>query len=146
MNVKCVFCVPLTSETKTLTELCSHRQVSVTLVRFYRKLNRHILMKLSPNSVTPFSSCHIWTARNIRGEKLIFLQLFAANVPTNDESRAPALQVHTKFLSKADSLNIDILCCLSCCCAFLGYMMFQCSDRETVRSNFDCVSAACCCT
>jgi len=42
-------CVALTSETKTLTELCSHRQVSVAVVRFHRKLNRHILMKLSPN-------------------------------------------------------------------------------------------------
>jgi len=49
VNVKCVFCVALISETKTMTELCSHRQVFVSLVRYYRKLNRHILMKLSPN-------------------------------------------------------------------------------------------------
>jgi len=38
VNVKCVFCVALISETKTLKELCSQRQVFVTVVRFYRKL------------------------------------------------------------------------------------------------------------
>jgi len=59
---------------------------------------------------------------------------------------ARALSVHTKFLPKADTLNIDIPCCLSCCCVYLGYMALQGSDRERRAATSDCVNAACCCT